>query len=215
MGSMCVLSRYMCIICRGLNKFLYPSAQTNLNKASEIQLHITKNWRGKKSTKLAVRRNERKSRKSLIGEMGSIKIILCWRNWGHFIKVLWCVLETSFHIERAILSLSWYKLSGIHWSQFPSASDLLRRHHLLLSIRVSSSIIYTGIRMKCTCLHTALSLEKNCANLEKSRIKWIIMAEKYLYINNIYILIIYIVMHWLLYSFWFYLFSKWCLQTGC
>lgn len=163
----------------------------------------------KKSTKLTVRRNERKTRKSPIGDMGSIKTIICWRNWGHFIKVLWCVFETPFHIERAILSLSWYKLSGIHRSQFPSASDLLRRYHLLLSILVSSSVIYTGIRMKCTCLHIALCLEKNCANL----------GEKYQVQNKMdtdgWKISIYTVMHWLLYCCCFYLFSKWCLQTGC
>lgn len=152
----------------------------------QVEFHfISQKSKRKRSTKLTVRVSGRKSRKPAIGELGSIKIILHWRNWNHFIKVLWCVFETPFHIETAILILSWYKLSGIHWSQFPPASDLVQRYHLLLSTLVSSSIIYTGIRMKCTFLHIALCLTKtqNCANIEEKnnwyRIKLILMTEKF------------------------------------
>lgn len=138
--------------------------------SQQVKFHfISQKLERKRSTKLTVKMSGRKSRKARIGELGSIKIILCWRNCNHFIKVLWCVFETPFHIEIAILILSWYKVSAVHWSQFPPASDLAQRYHLWLSILVSSSSIYTGIRMKCTCLHVALHLTKtqNCANIEE------------------------------------------------
>lgn len=138
-----------------------------------------------------VRIRGRKSRKPPTGELGHIKINLCWRNWNHFIKALWCVFETPFHIEIAILILSWYKLSEIHWSQFPPASDLAQRYHLLLSTLVSSSSIFTGFRTKCTCLHMALYLTntQNYANIEKKnkyyRIKCVLTAEKFCVHDNL------------------------------